>query len=204
MIEINKTRIYKKGGDLLTKNPYTKKYEKIDPRHSKLAAAVKKGLSQTGIKENSRVLYLGASHGYTPGHVSNIVGKGGLVFCVENSVVVARDLVLLCKEKSNMHPLIFSADKPGDYKDRLVGVDVVYQDVAQKNQVGIFLKNLGLVKKGGFGLLALKARSYDVSKKPGVVFKEVLKELEKETNVVDFKLLDPYEKDHAFYVVKKK
>ncbi len=204
MKEINKTRIYKKGRDLVTRNPYTKKYEKIDPHHSKLAAAIKNGLSQTGIKENSKVLYLGASHGYTPNHVSNIVGKGGVVFCVENSIVVARDLILLCEEKNNMHPLIFSADKPEEYKDRILSVDAVYQDVAQKNQIGIFLKNLELVKEGGFGLLALKARSYDVSKKPGVVFREVLKELEEKTNVVDFKLLDPYEKDHAFYVVKKK
>jgi fibrillarin-like pre-rRNA processing protein len=60
------------------------------------------------------------------------------------------------------------------------------------------------LKQGGFGLLALKARSVDVTKKPKQLFKQVRAELEKVYTVVDYRELDPFEKDHAFFVVKRK
>ena len=60
------------------------------------------------------------------------------------------------------------------------------------------------LKPGGFGLLALKARSVDVTKNPKEIFRKVKIELEEKYNVVDYRDLDPYELDHAFYVVKKK
>ncbi|MFH0869904.1 MAG: fibrillarin-like rRNA/tRNA 2'-O-methyltransferase, partial [archaeon] len=62
------------------------------------------------------------------------------------------------------------------------------------------------LKKGGFGLLALKARSIDVAEKPRIIFAQVKRELEQSSSVtlVDYKELDPFERDHAFYVCKKK
>jgi len=78
-------------------------------------------------------------------------------------------------------------------------------DIAQKNQAEIFLKNCKMfLKKGGFGLLALKARSVDVTRNPKIIFKEIREKLEKQMIIVDYRELDPYEKDHAFFVVKKK
>ena len=83
-------------------------------------------------------------------------------------------------------------------------VDVVYQDIAQKDQVNIFLKNCNeFLKKDGFGLLALKSRSIDVTKNPKEIYKHVWKELEKHITVVDHRILDPLQKDHALFVVKK-
>ncbi len=46
-----------------------------NPRKSKLAAAIMKGVREIGIKPGSKVLYLGASTGTTPSHVSDIFGK---------------------------------------------------------------------------------------------------------------------------------
>ena len=60
------------------------------------------------------------------------------------------------------------------------------------------------LKQDGFGLLAIKARSIDVTKKPSVIFKEVMKELEKSITVVDYRVLEPFEKDHALFVCKKR
>ena len=60
------------------------------------------------------------------------------------------------------------------------------------------------LKKDGYCLLAVKARSVDVSKKPKEIFKEVRKEIEKELTIVDERKLDPFEKDHMFFVCKKK
>ncbi|MBN1157728.1 fibrillarin-like rRNA/tRNA 2'-O-methyltransferase, partial [Candidatus Woesearchaeota archaeon] len=69
----------------------------------------------------------------------------------------------------------------------------------------IFLKNCSLfLKKEGFGLLAVKARSIDVAKKPRDIFNIVRAELEKEMAVVDYKILDPYERDHCMFVCKAK
>lgn len=173
---------------------------------SKLAAAIKKGISWTGIKEKDIVLYLGASHGYTPSYVSDIVGKQGFVFCLDSAPRVVRDLIFICEQRSNMAPILADANHPEAYKDLITKqVDVVYQDIAQRNQTDIFLKNCdAYLKKGGYALLALKARSIDFSKKPKDIFTQVEKQLEKSMEVLDSKELDPYEKDHAMFVCRKK
>ena len=77
-------------------------------------------------------------------------------------------------------------------------------DVAQKNQAEIFLKNCNMfLKSGGFGLLAVKSRSIDITKRPKQIFQQVRTKLEKEITIVDYKILDPFERDHCMYVVKK-
>lgn len=179
-------------------------YREWDPTRSKLAAAIVKGVSQIGIKEGSVILYLGASHGYTPSYVSDMVGKDGFVFALDFAPVVARDLVFLCEARSNMAPILADANHPESYKNEVCGVDIVYQDIAQRDQVGIFLKNCDtFLKQGGFGILAVKARSVDVTKRPKEVFNQVRAELEKSITVADYRELDPFEKDHAFFVCKK-
>lgn len=178
-----------------------------DVSRSKLAAAIKKGVSQIGIKEKDLVLYLGASHGFTPSFVSDLVGKEGFVFCIDNAPRVVRDLVFVCEERNNMAPILADANHPEEYKQLITSqVDVVYQDIAQRNQVDIFLKNCdAYLKKGGFGLLAIKARSVDVSKHPREIFREVRRQLEQSTMViVDYRELEPFERDHAMFVCKKK
>ena len=57
-------------------------YREWDPRRSKLAAYLANGGRVLPIKHDSNVLYLGASSGTTPSHVSDIA-KDGTVFCVE-------------------------------------------------------------------------------------------------------------------------
>jgi fibrillarin-like pre-rRNA processing protein len=187
-------------------------YRVIDPKRSKLAAAIAKGLQQTGIKPGSFVLYLGASHGYTPSFVSDIVGPEGFILCMDFAPRVVRDLVFVCEARENMAPMLADAKQPETYAARVPpeGVDVVYQDIAQRGQVEIFVANCdAFLKKGGFGLLAVKARSIDVTKRPVDIFKSIKKEFEtgelaKKYVIVDYRELDPFEKDHAFFVVKKR
>lgn len=180
-------------------------YREVDPSRSKLFAGIARGISQIGIKEGSKVLYLGASHGYTPSFVSDMVGKDGFIFALDFAPRVVKDLVFVCDYRENMCALLEDANKPDDFEKKVAEVDVVYMDIAQKNQVEIFLKNCDrFLINGGFGILALKARSVDVTKKPNDIFKQVRAELEKHIIVVDYRTLDPYEKDHALFVVKKK
>ena len=183
---------------------HDEEYREFDPLHSKLAATIVKGCPNIGLRKGNVVLYLGASHGYTCSFVSDIVGKEGLIFALDHAPRVLRDLVFLAEDRENIVPIIADANQPATYLDKVSAVDVVYQDVAQRNQAEIFLKNCQLfLKKGGYGLLSIKARSIDVKQKPAILFKEARAMLEKELTIVDFRPLDPLEKDHCMIIVKK-
>ena len=215
-------KIKRKGVDLFTKNLVSgqtffgeslikKKInnENIELRQwdytrSKLGAAIFLKVSQLGINKGDKVLYLGASHGFTPSYVSDIVGEKGFVFCLDFAPRVIRDLYLLCQKRHNMAPIIADANKPEDYEELIPKVDVIFMDIAQREQVKIFLKNFKFLKKEGFAILALKARSVDVTRKPKYVFRDAREELEKHTMIVDYKELDPVEKDHCIFVCKNK
>jgi fibrillarin-like pre-rRNA processing protein len=179
-------------------------YREFEPTRSKLAAAIMKGSPNVGIRKGDVVLYLGASHGYTSSFVSDIVGEDGFVFAVDFAPLVMRDTVFVAEKRKNIAPILADANKPESYIDKVTGVDVVYQDIAQKNQVDIFLKNCEMfLKKGGYALLAVKARSIDVTKKPKQLFKEVQNQLEKVLTIIDYRNLEPFEKDHCMFICKK-
>src|SRR3989344_2669454 len=175
-----------------------------DAFKSKLAATILKGSPNIFIRKNDIVLYLGSATGTTVSHVSDIVGKEGMIFAVDVAPIVMRDLVFLAEKRANIAPILADANLPEKYLGRLSLVDILYQDVAQKNQVEIFLKNVkAFLKKGGYALFAVKARSIDVSKRPGEVFRQVYNELEKNgIKIVDKRNLDPYQRDHMMLMCK--
>lgn len=180
-------------------------FRQWDARRSKLAAAIQNEVSQIGILEGDTVLYLGASHGYTPSFMSDIVGEKGFIFALDFAPRVVRDLVFMCEKRKNITPVLGDANQPKTYASRVTRVDIVYQDVAQRNQADIFLKNCDMyLKPGGFGLLAVKSRSIDITKRPKEIYVAIRQELEKRITIVDYRVLDPYEKDHAMFVCKKK
>jgi len=180
-------------------------YRVWNPKKSKLGAAIVKGLDNFHMDEGSVVLYLGASSGTTCSHVSDIVGKTGFVFALDFAPRVVRDLVYVCESRKNMAPLLADASNPESYQGFVTEADVIFQDIAQKNQSEIFLKNINyFLKKDGFAMLAVKARCIDVSKRPAVVFETVRKELEKEVRVLKQISLEPFERDHCLFVVQKK
>jgi fibrillarin-like pre-rRNA processing protein len=165
---------------------------------------IQKGCRSYPFRENSRVLYLGAASGTTASHISDIVSDG-MIFCIEFSKRVFIDLVEVCEKRKNMIPILADARKPEEYS-RIVGkVDVIYQDLAQRNQSEIFLKNLRLfLRGGGFGILMVKARSINVAAKPRNLFQKIEQELEgRGYKVLENIHLDPYERDHAAIVVSQ-
>lgn len=180
-------------------------YREWDASKSKLAAAILKGSPNIGIRKNDVVLYLGAASGTTVSHVSDIVGINGFIFAVDLAPRVMRDLIFLSYKRKNMAPMLLDANKVDLLKERIFAVDVIYQDVAQKSQIEIFLKNVKLfLKDDGYALLAVKARSIDVTKQPKQIFKQVKEELEKELAIIDYRELEPFQKDHAMFICKKK
>jgi len=180
-------------------------YREWNARKSKLAATILKGSSNIFIRKNDVVLYLGCSYGTTVSHVSDIVGKEGFIFALDFAPRVMRDMVFVCEDRNNIAPILGDANRPEKYIDKVSQVDVIYSDVAQRNQVDIFLKNINLfLKKDGYCLLAVKARSIDVTKKPNAIFTEIRQRLEKELTVVDYRTLEPYQLDHCMFICKKK
>jgi fibrillarin-like pre-rRNA processing protein len=170
---------------------------------SKIVAAQKNGL-KVPIKKRDVVLYLGASHGVTAKLVSKMVGPNGFIFCLDISPKTMKYLVRVCEEEENMAPLLFDANKPELYKKQVPKVDIIYQDVAQKNQVEILKKNVDMfLKDYGYAVLVLKAKSVDVVKDKENTLKSVLADLKKSLEVVDYVDLSPYHKEHYFIVCRK-
>jgi fibrillarin-like pre-rRNA processing protein len=170
-------------------------YRSWDPYRSKLAGAILKGeLEPDIIKAGDKVLYLGASTGTTASHVSDIVGSEGLVIGVEMSARVGREfLEKVAKARTNVIPFISDARETERFGE-FGKVDVVYCDIAQRDQTEIAIANAKRhLKKGG----------NDQLKEPKLVFKEEAQKVRDAgflvENVVD---LRPFDKDHALISAK--
>lgn len=175
-------------------------YRIWDPFRSKLAAAIINGLSEVPIKPGKRVIYLGAASGTTASHVSDIVGTRGRVYCVEFAQRSFRDLVNnVSKNRRNITPIFGDARFPSRYRSIVQEVDTMYSDVAQPDQARILVENMGVyLRKEGAFLMAVKARSVDVSMEPTAVFRQERLVLEKRGyKISQMVRLDPFEVDHS-------
>lgn len=174
-------------------------YRAWNPYRSKLGAAIEKGIKEINIKDGMKVLYLGSASGTTPSHVSDIIGPKGKVYCIEFAPRVMRELVELTAQRKNMIPILGDARTPSSYRYFLEKVDSVYCDVAQPEQAKLLADNADVfLKKRGRVMIAIKARSVDVTMDPNAVFKQESKILEdRGIKVIDIKHLEPFEKDHA-------
>jgi len=195
-----KTQVY--GERLIEINGV--EYRIWDPYRSKLAASILKNIKENPITSGKHVLYLGAASGTTSSHVSDIVGTNGCVYCIEISSRPLRDLLRVCAKRINMLPILADARQPHSYSSLVNKVDVIYQDIAQPDQTEILLANAKIfLRRGGHAMLSLKARSVDVTKEPREIFRNEMEKLEKEMEIIDAKILDPYEKDHAMFLLRK-
>ena len=175
-----------------------------DPYRSKLAAVILQDLPAAcmPIKPGSFVLYLGAGSGTTPSHVSDIVGPDGMVFCVEFSPRVARDLVATCNIRSNMMPILEDARKPEAYSDLVPVVNAIYCDVAQPEQAKLLNANaIWFLTKGGQAMIAIKARSIDVTMEPSRIYDQEIKKMATYFEIRDRRNLRPFHKDHVMVAV---
>jgi len=172
-----------------------KKFREWNPNRSKAGAAVKNDM-QLGLEQDLDVLYLGAASGTTVSHFSDIL-TDGFVFAVEYSDTVIRDLVHVSEERENIAPILANARNPEEYSDLVGEVDLLFQDISQKDQAEIFIKNADkFLKKDGKALLAIKAQSISSSRDPEKVFDEVKGKIEGSFNLIGEKRLEPYETDH--------
>jgi fibrillarin-like pre-rRNA processing protein len=209
--------IFKKNDKLFTQNPAACKGTKVyneqlvsehgieyrswNPFRSKLASALLKGLS-LNLTSDAQILYLGAATGTTVSHLSDIITKG-TVYAVESSPVAAIKLLSVCEKRPNIIPILSDANHPERYQHIVPSVDLVYQDISQRNQADIFTRNIrAYLKSNGSGLIMVKARSIDVALKPKQAYDLVCTSLKKEGLAMG-KIIElaPFEKDHAAILV---
>lgn len=192
------TSVY--GEDLLQVNDV--EYRNWDPNRSKLGAFLVKERTLP-FRYDSEVLYLGAGDGTTVSHLSDIL-TDGKVYAVEVAKNPYRNLLQLSKKRKNIFPILADARRPEEYSDLVNEVDVIYQDIAQRDQEDIFIKNLDFLKGDHHGLIAVKSRSMDVSSSPEKMYQEVKKKLEDHNYEVVMQVdISRWQKDHAVLVVEK-
>ena len=207
--------IWRHNGRLLTRNlvsgvQYSEtlvrqagvEYRTWDPNTSKPAAAMEKGLKHFPLRPGQIVLYLGIANGKTASFFSDILGSDGLIYGIEISPRSLTDLTPVAEKRGNIVPILADARMPERYPP-IEKADIIFQDVATNDQSDIAIRNARqFLKKGGFVLLSLKSRSIDVVKKPDEVYAQEEKKLKTYFTILEKVRLDPYEKDHMFYVLQ--
>jgi len=176
-------------------------YRIWNPNKSKLSAAIINGLKNMPIKRGSKVLYLGSSAGTTPSHVADIT-ENSPIYSVEFAPRIMREFLEVCRDRKNLIPILGDANMPNTYSNIVETVDVIFEDVAQPNQGEILVKNAEwFLKKNGYGMISIKARSIDVVRDPKEIFKEQKEILIKGGfEIVDEVNIEPFEKDHILFV----
>ena len=172
-----------------------------DPHRSKLGAMIELELP-TCLRGNAdeRVLYLGAASGTTVSHVADVVGP---TYAIEFAPRPARDLLSVAETRPQLIPLLKDARRPERYAHVVESnVDALIQDVATRGQARVALANRRFLADDGRLLLAIKARSEDVTAKPESVFESVLDELESGYEVLETEPLEPYHEDHLAVVAR--
>ncbi|MFA5125409.1 MAG: fibrillarin-like rRNA/tRNA 2'-O-methyltransferase [archaeon] len=214
--------IYSEGKTIYTKNllPHKRVYgEKLlvekgieyrewDAFRSKYGAALKNGLIKNIFFSGANVLYLGSAEGTTVSHVSDIVGENGAVFCVDISEIAMQKLARLAEERQNLFPILSDAQNTNNYSEIITEscgkIDALFQDISQRNQADIFVRNAQFLKKGALGALALKTKSISQSRKKDDILEGEKKILEREFEIIQAISLEPFEKHHYLILVKKK
>ena len=180
-------------------------YREWDAYRSKYGAGIKNGLKENIFFNGCTVIYLGSAEGTTVSHVSDIVGEKGAIFCIDISEIAMNKLTKLAETRENLYPILSDAQMTENYKEYFeTKADAMFQDISQRNQADIFIRNAQFLKKGGLAALALKTRSISQSEAKEDILTSEKKILEKEFEILQTIMLEPYEKHHYLILMKKK
>jgi len=154
---------------------------------------------ETGLTADSNVLYLGAASGTTVSHVADVAGP---TYAVEFAPRPTRDLISVAEDRPNLVPLLKDAREPETYAHVVEPVDVIVQDVAIRGQAEVALANREFLREDGRLVLAIKARSEDVTVDPDEVFDETLATLADGYEILETESLAPFHDDHLGVVAR--
>jgi len=210
--------VFREGRDLFTRNAEPGRrvygellrtaggveYRQWDPFRSKVAALLAKGASNELLDPVGSVLYLGAAHGTTASHLSDL-WPDARIFLVEKSPSSFAPLLALAKRRSNLLPILADAQLPERYRAELPEVDLLYQDVAQRDQARIFVDNArATLAPGGRGILMLKVRSVTQRRPSASVVREARGELVRGGfKITSETSLAPFSRDHVALLARR-
>jgi fibrillarin-like pre-rRNA processing protein len=179
-------------------------YRHWDPWRSKLAAYLLNGATRLPYDHPRRVLYLGAAHGTTLSHLSDLLPDAQL-FGIEKSAGSFGALLALSRRRSNLFPILADAQLPERYQADVGPVNFLYQDIAQRNQASLFAENAAaMLSSSGSGLLMLKVRSVTQRLPVATVVADSRSALARQgLRVVDQRSLAPFSRDHVALVVAR-
>lgn len=170
---------------------------------SKMAAFIRLSGSCGGILRDDVVIYFGAASGTTVSHISDIVDQGQ-VYAVEISKRAFRELLRNCSNRPNIIPILGDARDRDLFRSILSEGDYLYVDIAQRDQVNIFVSAMDSFNCRE-GILMLKSRSINVAASPALISKNAVSKIENAgwtvRSVVN---LDSYVKDHYALQVTRK
>ena len=175
-------------------------WRRWDRSRSKLAVLLGREV-ETGLTADSTVLYLGAASGTTVSHVADVAGP---TYAVEFAPRPMRDLVGVAEDRPNLFPLLKDARTPERYAHVVEPVDLIVQDVAIRGQGEVAVANKQFLRADGRLVLAIKARSEDVTRDPDEVFDDVLETIEAEYEIRYTDGLEPFHEDHLGVVAEPK
>jgi fibrillarin-like pre-rRNA processing protein len=209
--------VYRDGRDLYTvnRNPGTKvygenlssadgvEYRAWDPFRSKLAALLLKGAPADLLGKPRTILYLGAAHGTTASHLSDL-WPAATIFAIEKSPTSFAPLLALARTRPGLVPILADAQLPERYQADVGPVDLLYQDIAQRNQAGIFGENArACLAPSGRGILMLKVRSVTQQRPTSAVVREARATLVASKLTVTYETtLGPFSREHVALAVR--
>ena len=169
-----------------------------NPYNSKLAAYILGNGKYWPFTDKKIVLYLGAAEGNTVNFLSHICHQGRVI-AVDISTVAMAELLKLVEKRKNIIPCLEDAHFPNKYKLQTNIPDIIYQDIAQGDQIEIFIRNYEYFEpKCGF--LMLKTGSMHGKKND--ILKEVKLTLRKKFKRVDIVDISKWAKGHNAYYVE--
>jgi fibrillarin-like pre-rRNA processing protein len=169
-----------------------------NPYHSKLSAYVLAKGEYWPFTKKSIVLYLGAAEGNTIRFLSNICSKGRIIG-VDISPTSMAELLLLADEKTNIIPFLGDAHFPKQYLAHVNSPDIIYQDIAQSDQLDIFIRNYNYFKPK-CGYLMLKSKS--IKGNDNEIITEYKNKLKTNFEIVECINISKWAKGHRAYYVQ--
>ncbi len=177
----------------------TTEYRQWDPFRSKLAALVARGDVPADLWSGARsALYLGGAHGTTVSHLADLLPEAR-IYVIEKSPTSFAPLLALSRRRSNLYPILADAQLPERYRADVGLVDLLYQDVAQRNQAAIFVENArATLAPRGRGIFMLKVRSVTQTRPSVSIVRDARAELERGGHEVRAEVgLSPFARDHV-------
>lgn len=197
--DIDGRRVLATRGPPVYGEPIDEGWRAWSVQRSKLGAMIQREMP-IDLSNASRVLYLGAASGTTVSHLADLVD---IVYAVEFAPRPMAELLEVASERENVIPLLKDARQPETYAHVVEsGLDLVVQDVATRDQAAVALANRRFLQPDGQLVLAIKARSEDVTSPPEDTYERSLSALEEGYDIEDTARLDATHRDHLAVVAR--